>query len=189
MNTLFSLPRRKLSSYELLKIIERRVFKPLHNPNRYFWITLNFKPEVEIQDCINLVESIVKYKFIKSYYYVYEQRREIELENTIFNKMGLHCHLLILTNHHKRYQYSAQIRSHIARTKKFSRCMYNTKDLFNIKTWDINKFNYHKDKIDYIIGKNKNKEKHQKQMIDDVFRKTNNFKDFYTNDLNYLKMK
>jgi len=172
----------------LLKILEQRVFKPPPPNSRYFWITLNFKPNTAVSDCIHLVKAIANKSYISSYYYVFEQRQRQQLETfSDFNDFGLHTHLLIKVPFKlKRYNMASKIRHDLSRSERFKKVMINNKNLFNIKTWSSSKYNYHIDKIDYIRGKKTGVGKAEKQILDLKLRNHFQMEDFYSNDLDYL---
>lgn len=154
--------------YRLLMKAKKSVIKPVEE---LYWITINPKPEADLEIFLKLLNNFVKRKPVCSYMYNIEQRGETEADAG----KGFHSHLLIGWDK-KQNKY---IRQFCITT--FKRVVgYPSDQIINIRriTKDI-----YQDKIDYLNGKKWDVEKDNKIIVDIIFRKKNNLSLIYKNDL------
>lgn len=64
--------------------------------SKFIWLTINPRPDVALSEIMQHVKKYVKRTFIKTYYYVYEQRGSKTNEKEMGT--GIHVHLLLERN-------------------------------------------------------------------------------------------
>lgn len=135
-----------------------------------YWITINAKPEAELQVILKSVQNFCNRKAVRDYNYTIEQRGESELE---IGK-GIHCHLLLKWER-KQIKYVKQFL--IESCKRIVGSHSN--NILNIRriTPDV-----YQDKLDYLAGKKWDKEKDLKLKYDKIFREKNNILCIYKKD-------
>lgn len=136
----------------------------------YYFITVNPKPDTNLDVFLKLLANFVKRKPVLDYVYVIEQRGETIEEVG----KGFHSHILVSWDP----KMSKRVRQFCGETfKRVIGCNSN-------KIININKIpkEYYKDKIDYMTGLKWDPEKDQKIKIDLIFRQKNNILSLYKND-------
>lgn len=144
--------------------------------SRFIWLTINPRKEITLEEFIKTIKKYVKRTFIKSYYYVYEQRASQRNEKDMGD--GLHAHLLLERNE------EANIKMYDIKKR--------TKDSFRQIT-DVENSNifYYKlmpekfiiDKLNYMNNKNlddEHQDKLEKQEYDKKWRNLNKLQDTYS---------
>lgn len=77
-------------SDEVQKIALQNMAKKFTTKSKYMMVTVNPKPDIELDDFIKKIEKYVSRKMVKKYAYVYEVRKYEEKEY-----VGLHSHILL----------------------------------------------------------------------------------------------
>lgn len=127
-----------------------------------FWITVNPKPDVDIQLVLKCILNFCKRKAVKDYHFSIEQRGESEEE---IGK-GVHSHILVKWDR-KQNKYVKQflIESVKRLVGNYSNAILNIRRI----TFDI-----YQDKLDYLNGLKWDKEKDIKIHFDKIYRERNN---------------
>lgn len=141
----------------------------LHN-NGYLFITVNPKPEINLEAFRQFIAKISKKTCFEGSLYVLEQRGTMENNNL---GKGFHAHILCSRN--LNYKPTKCRTNVINSCKKMVGNIYNEHQL-NIQI--IGK-EFAKDKKDYIIGIKTGSGKDEKQNADVVWRKHQNIEKFY----------
>lgn len=173
-------PHRYIEVYEALDNETRAKLDPIHNSyekwyqeykkddgTKFLFITLNFKPNMELETIKKLMDNIVAKKWVSRYYYSIEQRgntKETAGE-------GLHVHL-ILTNVNKPM---SQIHKETYNTVKN---YVGNKLHVDVKTYPTK---FLDEKLQYIQGLKWDSDKKEKTEMDKYFRLKNNLEMMYTN--------
>lgn len=135
------------------------------SPSLFIWMTVNFRPDLSLQDIRELLNRIASRKFMTQYWYSIEQRSEIPGIYT-----GIHSHWIIITNHPK---------------SQFKRDILSTlgKGIGNPLHVDVRYYpaKFLKEKLDYLKGSKWDADKWSKVQNDRIFRKENNLAEVYTN--------
>lgn len=139
--------------------------------NSYWvWVTINPPSEVTYPQLKKTVEDIIKWKWHKEHFYVYEQRGDTP--ETQGN--GIHCHMLL---------------DRVGGDKVYTPCEVKRQLLRKISPWKYDiKFSklVEGDKlIKYMLG-NKKEDKLDKCQIDKDFRESLGISPYYTNMQKYL---
>lgn len=134
---------------------------------KYIFLTVNPEPTISLKMFRDIIEKVVKKKWMLNYIYVIEQRGNTPDEMG----RGFHCHFLIDVENKK---HSEAIRELKNTFKKVCDVSYSS--CFNIKNI---KEEHLKRVIKYITGVKKDAFKHPKQLIDRVFRDTNHISKYY----------
>lgn len=138
---------------------------PKDRSSRYFFITVNAKPQVSFERFKSVIQTCANLKVIKFAIYVFEQRSEV-----IGEYSGFHAHMLICR---------AKPRSAMEQSLKrslLSVCDVDNKSILNIKEIPIDAV---EQKIDYMKG-NKVDEKKAKSANDVYFRQEYGLEAYYT---------
>lgn len=136
------------------------------NNNQYAFITVNPKPEIELETFLKKLDIYVNRQICQKFIYVVEQRGET-LEEC---GRGLHAHILVERNlNYKPCKF-------IQNTKNTFKNLVGNDKHIHIQ---ICGEDYKNDKIIYITGKNKDVTKSLKQDYDIIFRKNNNIPEYY----------
>lgn len=150
-----------LNLYKEIKL-DKDIGSPCHN----YFITFNFKPDTSLNTIQKLISNVTRKKWMRNYYYNYEQRGESMSE---LGK-GIHVHLIV--------------KDLPKRMSEVCRECYNTvknyvgnKKHVNIK---LTKDEFVQDKIDYIKGIKWDSEKDLKIKFDKIFREKNNLELYYS---------
>jgi len=154
-----------MTSANGLRSFKRRVARdPTFNP-QMIWMTVNFKPEVSIEQAVKCLRRLSSRKFMLRYWYNIEQRAS---EGEPFH--GFHSHWLISTDHPK---------------SAFERDVRNTVKYFigTAKSLDIEYIpvDWKDDKLEYLNGDKWAPDKHSKVVRDREFRQEYNLAPLYTN--------
>lgn len=141
----------------------------------WLWITINPRPNIELQQTKKVVEKFLKRTFISKYCYVYEQRASAENKKPIGT--GHHVHLLIKRN----LDANVSIYDIKKRCKNGFRCIsdVDNSSIFHYKHMPEE---YVQDKINYMTNKNldeEHKDKEEKQEYDKKWRIENNLESIY----------
>lgn len=142
----------------------------------YLFITISPPPSLELQSFLKTIDKMCSKIWIGSYLYVIEQRQPPDTVELV-EAPGVHSHILIRLNRHvKTSIYTRELKS------TFNKLMdVDNYNIFNIKNID----NKEQIKIQgYMLNWKNSEDKHQKQYGDDVYRKINNLKHYYTFDYN-----
>lgn len=151
------------------------------NNNSYLWVTVNPKPDVDLETFKSVVEKLVKKTCIDDYLYVYEQRGTTEDEYSSDNDedylgKGFHSHILIKRNLNYK---PCKLITNIKNTCKHIVGNVNNNNQLNMQ---IIGEEFAEDKKTYILGKQKTGEgKFIKQAMDEIWRKKYNLKQYYNN--------
>ena len=141
----------------------------------YFWITINPKKDILLNEFKKTMERYVRRTFIKSYIYVYEQRASERNEKMLGD--GVHSHILIERDMSANVSpYDIQKRTRIAFKNV---CDSSNKNILHFKQMPKE---YIIDKFNYITNKNlddEHKDKEEKQEYDKTFREQNDLQSFY----------
>jgi len=136
----------------------------------YYFITVNPKPDIDINIFLKLLSNFVKRKPVSDFIYCIEQRGETEVDCG----KGFHAHILLKWD----AKMSKKVRQYAGET--FKRVIgVNNNNIININKipkefWD--------DKIEYMNGSKWDSEKESKIKIDIIFRKKNNILSLYKKD-------
>jgi len=138
----------------------------------YYFITVNPKPDTDINIFIKLLGNFTKRKPVQNFIYTIEQRGETEAECG----KGFHSHILLSWDS----AMSKKVRQYAGET--FKRIIgSNNNNIININR--IPK-EFWEDKVDYMSGKKWDIEKETKLKYDKIFRKKNNLFLLYKKDGN-----
>lgn len=136
------------------------------NNKEYYFLTINPNPDITLQDFLKTINKALNKVWITSYIYVIEQRGET-LDDV---GKGFHLHAIF-----KKNIKHCKVVSGLSNSFK-KMCDTSNYHFFNIKNIDENE----KDrKMEYILGKKADEEKHKKQQMDIIFRQNNNLKSYY----------
>jgi predicted small secreted protein len=141
---------------------------------RDYWITINPPETSTLENMLKDTERFVNRAIVEKYMYCVEQRSDNEEEIG----RGKHIHLYFKI-HEENYEPPSKIIKYLKSTFK-KLLNVNTKALWIQPL----KEEYVKDKIDYMLEKNKDgehEEKERKSQMDKIYRETNNLDDYYTN--------
>lgn len=150
------------------KVVRPRLSKKPKKLENLFWVTVNPKPEVKLDDFLSKLSKASSKVWIKNWYYNIEQRGET-LENA---GQGLHSHFLIIPNKYKRI---SQVRDEFRSTFKG---MIGNPRCIDVKSYPLNLF---QDKLDYLEGKKWDDDKQTKIAVDNYFREKNKLLLLYKN--------
>ena len=142
----------------------------------YLFITICPPKSLELHQFLKTIDKMCSKPWIGSYLYVIEQREEPEYVELV-EWPGVHTHILIRLNRHiKPSIYSRELKNTF-RTK----LDVDNWQLFNISNIDDKE----QHKIQgYMLNWKAKEDKHQKQYGDDVYRKSQNLKRYYTFNYN-----
>lgn len=127
-----------------------------------YWITVNPKPEAELEIILKCLQNFCSRKAVRDYHYSIEQRGETEQE---LGK-GIHSHLLVKWDR-KQNKYVKQFL-----IESVKRIVGNhNNNILNIRRITSN---IYQDKLDYLNGLKWDKDKDLKIKFDKVFREKNN---------------
>lgn len=138
----------------------------------YWWITINFDSKlVTNEQCIEKIEKISQWKWIKHLVYTFEQRSE-DIEHA---GQGMHVHMLLACNAPREFR---DIRSDFVKTLtgKIKYIGNTSSNILNIKKIPDK---YYGDKIDYIKGEKWDDDKSAKIQVDSYWRSEMNLEHFY----------
>lgn len=140
----------------------KRLREQVQETPEIYWITVNPKPDVDIQLVLKCVLNFCKRKAVKDYHFSIEQRGESEEE---IGK-GIHSHILVKWDR-KQNKYVKQflIESVKRLVGNYSPAILNIRRI----TSDI-----YQDKLDYLDGKKWDEEKDIKIKWDKIYRERNN---------------
>ncbi len=141
-----------------------------HN-NRYFFITINPPPTIELSVLMKKVEKYCDRVICVQSQWVFEQRAvSADLAGT-----GLHCHMLVERNlNYKPCKFKDYTRN--AFKCLFTHNNHLSNSLLNIRPCSKD---FLKDKMEYLMGEKTGEGKKEKQDIDIIWREKNNIKPFY----------
>lgn len=137
-----------------------------HHSRKFSWITVNFKPDVDLHTAIEAVHAFAKRKTIKLIHYSFEQRGET-LDAV---GHGLHCHMALIpipTQH----GVTNWVRSSFGR-------FVGTAKAIDIRSYDVGILD---EKLAYLRGEKWDADKLRKVEMDAVFRSKYNLEQVYTN--------
>lgn len=156
-----------------LKKIEDTIPKPIKESNLrdWIWLTVNPKPDVLLNDFINVLAKLVKRKIFSRYVYVLEQRGTIEEDNL---GKGFHAHLLLKRAPDKEYK---QTKRQVKNTFK-NICNVEHEKVFY---WKECRDDFLDDKMEYITAVKTGDGKDKKQLGDIKWRQDNNIAVVYEN--------
>lgn len=136
---------------------------------KYLWCTINWdNTKLDLPDIKQQLESIVKHKYIKYFWYNYEQRGK----SRVNCGTGVHNHLLFMLDGD--FSLSTIKRMIIRKIKSF---------IGNARHVDLRKTDFPSDKLEYLQGNKKSPSKDKMIEQDDVYRQVHKLKVFYTNYL------
>lgn len=132
-----------------------------------WFVTLNWKPDVNLSDVKIRINKVLKKKWISEYYYTFEQRGESEEECG----KGIHTHMLLIDTGKT---IPAQVKREIYSSVKSY--------VGNINHVDVRKVekDWIEDKLQYMSGEKWDEGKDLKCKIDVLFRQRNNLKEMYS---------
>lgn len=134
--------------------------------DNFYFMTINFKPDLDLDQCLKALDRVAQRAFIKEYHYSIEQRGSTDLTRG----EGIHSHWMVHTS---------------KPLSEFKRDLFNTlkKYLGNQRHLDVRKYplEYKADKLDYLKGLKWDPEKEDKVKQDILFRQENFLEDIYTN--------
>lgn len=153
------------------KLLEKKKDRPC---GKYFWVTIRPPHDTSFDVFKKAVIKLSKKKFIKSYFYVYEQTASKENERELGH--GFHIHMLFEKT--KEAEAPSKIKKYI-RSGFQSIMDVNNEACFKIH---IMPERFIQDKIDYMLDKNlddDHKDKEQKQECDVIWRQQEKLEPFY----------
>lgn len=154
--------------------------------SKFIWLTINPRADVPLSQIMQVAKKYVKRTFIKTYYYVYEQRGSITNQKEMGT--GIHIHLLLERN----VEANIKVWDIKKRTKDSFR---DITDVENSKIfyYKVMPEDYIVDKLNYMNNKNLDQEhqdKLEKQEFDIEWRKKNkiqsNYSTFKISDYNIV---
>lgn len=136
------------------------------------FFTLNFSPNVSLDNITKCITKIVSKKWMKSWAYCYEQRGE-----TLKTVQGIHIHLVFFRGNHRPARCCSEV--------------FNSYHQFQGRTYEKVKENDFKfypyeflqDKLQYMSGNKWDKDKLKKVKVDTRWRKKNDLQRIYINNL------
>lgn len=141
-----------------------------HN-NRYFFITINPPPTINLEVLMKKVEKYDQRVICVQNQWVFEQRgTDISSAGT-----GVHCHMLVERNlNYKPCKFKDY-------TRNAFKCLFKKNDHLNNSLLNIKACcnDFCKDKIEYMTGAKTGEGKQEKQDIDIYWREKKNIKPFY----------
>jgi len=154
--------------HELLRIQRLRELqsKKLDIDKQYYFLTVNPKPTIGLRDFIKTVEKALSKKWLNYCIYVYEQRGECEAE---LGK-GFHTHIIFKKN-----------LSHTHTLREMKNSFKNMCDTDNYHVYNIKNIGEEEKlrKIQYILDKKADNNKHLKQDMDIIWRQKEKLKSHY----------
>lgn len=127
----------------------------------YWFITINPRPDVMLDEFKKKIEKITKKVTVKEYFYVYEVRKQ--------DHSGLHCHMIVRTTD-RPYNFKRGIKNTVKSICDVENsCILNFKNIVE----DVIR-----DKIDYMLGQKKNS-KMAGVLATVAYRKENLLNDYY----------
>jgi len=152
-----------------LNMKKKQMIANEHN-NLFLFVTINPKPNVELEEFTKTVKKLVERQMFSAYAYAFEQRASAPEEVG----KGFHVHILLRRNLNYK---PCKIKKNMENTCKN---VCNTKDnrVFNVQFIGTE---FARDKYDYITGGKNGEGKDQKMDMDIIFRKNNDMPDTYEN--------
>lgn len=151
--------RRLLNATKLMDA----VLKERNRKESILWMTLNFRPDVSLEDILIVLDRLSNRSFMTKYWYNIEQRGTETVH-------GLHSHWLVQSSHP-----TAQFKRDVFSTVQH---VVGNKNCVDVKSYPLSFF---QDKLDYLNGKKWDKDKDAKVLLDNKFRLENNLSLIYTN--------
>lgn len=146
---------------EKILTIMNSTYQRLATKPPYWFITINPRPNVSLEEFKKRIEKIVRKVSVKEYFYVYEVRKQ--------DFSGLHCHMIVRTTA-RPYDFKRGIKNTVK-----SICDCENSSILNFKniTEDVIR-----DKIDYMLGQKKDS-KMAGVLATEEYRKENVLDKFY----------
>lgn len=156
-------PREIQIEYDILKKVRAKYQK---KESRFFFITLNFKPESTIDEIKLVMDKILNRKYFINFVYGYDQRSgDMTTTGT-----GIHVHGVL--------KKEAGLKKNYIPKWLFNSCKNYMSDMskIDVKIYDDK---FYQDKIDYVKGIKFNEDKLEVAAVTKVWRQQNNLQDIY----------
>ncbi len=138
----------------------------------FLFITISPMDENYGEKFINEIKSIFSWSWVNEMYFVLEQRGDTEEDMG----RGAHTHILITDWDNEPSKAEKQI---LEKFKKYVSPNLYGKKLKEVINFQTKKFEWLGDKMEYILGKKTDEGKPEKQTIDKLWRKKNNYENYY----------